>query len=127
MLVMGTHLAVVGHLRMSSHLTTMSRLPHLLSSMTHLTLVVSNSVHSAQSLLVSCVGCSCSSALRLSPLLSFHGLLLGLEVLLSLLLVLVEHVADLAKMVDLRVARVELVVLVGALDRLVPSLLLSLR
>ena len=122
----GAHLAVVGHL-MSSQLTTMTWLPHLSISVTHLTLVASNSVHSAQSLLVSCVGCGGEcSALRLSPLLGFHGLLLGLDVLLSLLLVLVEHVADLAKVVDLRVARVELVVLVGALDRLVPSLLLSL-
>jgi len=113
---------------MSSHLTMMCWLPHLASSvvwLVHLALVMSNSVHSVQSLLVSWVGCS-HSALHLLPLLGFHGLLLGLGVLLSLLLALVEHVTDLAKVVDLRVAGVELVVLVGALDHIVPSLLLSL-
>ena len=120
-------LLVVGW-SMSSHLTMMSWLPHLSSSvvwLVHLALVVSDSVHSAQSLLVSWVGCG-HSALHLLPFLGFHGLLLGLGVLLSLLLALVEHVTDLAKVVDLRVAGVELVVLVGALDHIVPSLLLSL-
>jgi len=118
-------LLVVVSWRMSSHLTMTSWLPHLsVASLFHWALVVSHSIHSAQSLLVSWVGGG-HSALHLSPLLGFHGLLLSLDVLLSLLLALVEHVADLAQVVDLGVARVELVVLVGALDHLVPSLLLS--
>ena len=110
--------------RVSSHLTTVSWLPHLSSViwLVHLALMMSHSVHSAQSLLLSWVGDH--SALHLS-LLRLHGLLLGLDVLLSLLLALVEHVADLAKVIDLCVARVELVVLVGALDHLVPFLLVS--
>lgn len=110
---------------MSSHLTMVSWLSHLsVVTLLHLTRVMSHSVHSAESLLVSWVDWG-HSALHLSPLLSLHCLLLGLDVLLSLFLALVEHVADLAKMVDLGVAGVELVVLVGALDHLVPSLLLS--
>ena len=88
--------------RMSSHLSMVSWLPHwsAVMSLIHLTLVMSHSVHSAQSLLLSWVGGG-HSALHLPPLLGFHGFLLGLDVLLSLLLALVEHVADLAKVVDL--------------------------
>ena len=110
----------------SSHLTLASWLPHLsVMCSLHLTLVMSHSVHSAQSLLVSWVGGG-HSALHLSPLLSFHGLLLSLLVLLSLLCALIEHVANLTEVVDLGISRVERVVLVSALHHVVPLLLISL-
>lgn len=109
----------------SSHLTMESWLPHLpVLRLLHLAWVVSDPVHSAESLLLSWVNWS-HSALHLSSLLSLHGLLLCLDVLLSLFLSLVEHVADFAEMVDLGVAGVELVVFISTLNHLVPSLLLG--
>jgi len=122
---MSSHVSAVRH-SASSHLTVVTWLSHLsvVSCLSHLALVVSHSAHSVQAVLLSWVR-SGHSALHEPSLLSLHSLLLGLDVLLSLLFTFIEHVTDLTKMVNLTIASVELVVLISALNDGISLLLLG--
>lgn len=118
MVWLSVHLRVASDLVLRLIVTIFSllsrRMPLVSSHLTVTALMRSYSAHTVESLTLSLIFLLLlsQSSLDFSFLLSLHSFLLSSQILLPLVIALIKHIANLSKMIDLRVSTVESIILV---------------